>query len=131
MNNFDTKEKLDGIDKTIASVLDQNNIDWENQTLYSWGYTTGLDSLDILNVYARKNIVFNSASNKRISSHISARFVRVQSNDDDKFIMELSAILYKNTCPYNIVVSNIAPDKKAFDGHELHSAKGKWYTGLD
>jgi hypothetical protein len=134
MNNFDSPDKLSSIDTAIESVLNANNIDWKNEELHSWGYTTGLEKLDIMTVYGRNGAEFNGVKSTRVDDNISVRYVNVKSILSKKkgFILELSTVLYKNTAPYNIVVSNIAPDPKFFSGHDLqlHSQVGHWYNGL-
>lgn len=129
MNNFDTPEKILSIDAAIETILDENVVDWRDRRLYSWGYTKGCEPLDVMHVYG-KAASFNNVSNRKVSGNISSKFITVKNGSNPKFIMELSSILYSGTLPYNIVISDMVPDAKLFDGYELHSDIGRWYNGL-
>lgn len=151
MNNFDTPAKIASVDSTIESILDKNHASWKSEELHSWAYTSGDTNLGAIAVYGSKDYKFQSIALPKAPDNIATKFTKVEDvpmksafnfvkslfvplKDNDyihnKFILELSMVLFTGVSPYNIVISNIHPEPKAIGDSELYSAVGKWYTGL-
>jgi len=142
MNNLLDKmsitEKRAVVDKSIKSILDNYDIDWTEQILFSWNWTSLFEQLDPLNVYGERGVRFKNISTKKVSDDIASKFYFISEKSkyhgvkNDSFILELSVIIPGTTRadPYRIVVSNLCPDNTLITKYDLHPQVGKWNNGL-
>jgi len=146
MNNFDTAEKIESIDKAIESVLKEHDIDWKDKVLYSWNWTDQTEVIPGVVLYNPSGIMifYNSndiliqkiSSNKKVSDHIYATFIEVRNKslpkhvENNDFVLNLNIALYTRINKSNFVVSSIPPDKRITEKNDLHPDVGKWYIGF-
>ena len=78
MNNLLDKmsitDKRAVVDKSIKSILDNCDIDWTVQILFSWNWTSLFEQLDPLNVYGERGVRFKNISTKKVSDDIASKF---------------------------------------------------------
>jgi hypothetical protein len=140
MIQLNSDEKIACFNLTIEKVLDKYNKTWRDDTLYSWFGTVGYDNLDAATVYGKNGVIFKDIKRDSypmsVPNDITSKFFVIANktiprvDNSNKFILELSVPLFKNTAPYMFVVSNIHPDTKLFGEDRLYSGIGEWRTGL-
>lgn len=142
MNNladFSRNDIIKYIDSTIESLLKDNNIKWENDTIYSWNWDATSQELAPLNVYNIYGISSMPAKSEGDFSTLKSKFWRLSEKSllkrpaNNKFVLELSIKIYRNNIdPAMIVVSNVSPGQELLQRYsDIHSEVGKWYTGLE
>jgi len=140
MNNFDNYDKIKSIDEAIKFYLKSNNIQYEKEEIHSWGYNKNEKRLTKESIYKNSKITFKEVISNELSKeafdNITISFYDILDKSnfkkqiENKFVMEVSLKLFTETLPYNLIVTNIIPNKTLFEENELYSEVGKWYTGF-
>jgi hypothetical protein len=129
----DSKAKF--VDLTVASILDKYGAPRLEEILHSWHWTKGFGDMDAVDIYGKNGVQFkgvHSVPAKYVKStlYTIANKLLPRVDNSNKFILELSVVLFRNTAPYGMIVSNLQPSSKFFHEEQLYSAVGEWNNGL-